>query len=110
MIDIRARNFENAAACGMALRSVTYTVRVTYGEVKSTMAKTKRADKPEMGRPRKRKDAIRKSRGVRLDPDLLEAVDEAVSNGYIDGVSNFSEAVEKALTRLIGFKPKKATV
>jgi len=111
MIDIRARNFENAAApaAGPALKSVTYTVRVTYNEVKSTMAKTKRAERPKMGRPSKIENVVRKSRGVRIHPDLLKAVDDAVSNGYIDGVSNFSEAVEKALTRLIQFKPKKAT-
>lgn len=100
MIDIRARNFENAVA------SVTYTVKVNYvSGVK--MSKTKRADKPKMGRPRKTDDVVRISKGARINPELFNAVMESVNNGYIPGVTNFSEAVEKALAKLIGFKPKK---
>ena len=106
MIDIRARNFENAAAPGTALKSVTYTVRVTYNEV--PMPRTKPADKPKMGRPRKVDNVVRKSRGVRIHPELLEVVDEAIDCGYIPGVSNFSEAVELALTKLVKFKAKAA--
>lgn len=108
MIDIRARNFENAAPCDAAVTSVTYTVKVNYAR-EVTMAKTRRAEKPKMGRPRKVDDVVRISKGARINPELFDAVMAAVNNGYIPGVTNFSEAVEKALTRLIGFKPKKAS-
>lgn len=108
MIDISARNFENVAPLGEAVTSVTYTVRVNYAkEVK--MAKTKRADKPKMGRPRKVTDVVLVPKTARINPDLFKAVMEAVSNGHIPGATNFSEAVEKGLARLVGFKPKKVT-
>jgi len=109
MIDIPAGNFKNAGAKGLTVKTVTHTVRTVYSsvEVKPTMTRTRAAKNPKMGRPRKKEDIVYVSRGVSINPELLEAVNEAVSNGYIAGVTNFSEAVEKALTRLISFKPKK---
>lgn len=108
MIDIRARNFENAAPVDAVVTSVTYTVKVNYAK-EVTMAKTKRAEKPKMGRPRKMTDVVLVSKSARINPDLFDAVMEAVKNGYIPGVTNFSEAVEKALAKLVGFKPKKVS-
>lgn len=107
MIDIRARNFENAAPVGKAVTSVTYTVRVNYAK-EVTMARTKRAEKPKMGRPRKITDVVLVPKTARINPDLFDAVMAAVRNGYIPGVTNFSEAVELALTKLVKFKPKAA--
>jgi hypothetical protein len=105
VIDIRARNSENAGASSTsaAIKAVTYTVRVVYStnEVKPTMARTKAAQKPKMGRPLKDPGVIRASRGVRIDVELIERVNDAVKNGYISGATNFSEAVEKALTLLL---------
>lgn len=51
---------------------------------------------PKMGRPRKAED-IRIARGVRLNPELLERVDEVINVRKAANVTTFTGAVERAL-------------
>lgn len=59
--------------------------------------KAARAAKPKMGRPRKG-GALRVARGVRLDPALVQRVDDVLAKGDIAGVTDFTDAVGRALT------------
>jgi hypothetical protein len=55
----------------------------------------------KMGRPRKDEKVVRKSRGIRVHPDLLKRVDRAVKEKRIAGAHNWTSAVEVALLSLL---------
>ncbi|MDB5910626.1 MAG: hypothetical protein JWP34_4740 [Massilia sp.] len=69
----------------------------SWGKEAAAGRKAARAAKPKMGRPRKG-GALRVARGVRLDPELVQRVDDVLAKGDIAGVTDFTDAVGRALT------------
>lgn len=57
--------------------------------------------KSKMGRPRTDDEVVRVSRGIRLNPWLIDQVNDAVAKNRIKDAANFNDAVEIALTKLL---------